>query len=72
MELADLDNLRVSSLVEEPGAALAAPEYRYRRFQPAALWGALERFVSEWQPKLVVLDTLADLFGGDGINRAQS
>lgn len=72
IELSDLDNLRVSSLVEEPDAVLAAPEQRTRRLQPTALWGALERFVAEWQPKLVILDTLADLFGGDEIDRAQS
>ncbi len=72
MELSDLNNLRVSSLVEEPDAVLAAPEPRTRRLQPTVLWGALERFVAEWQPKLVVLDTLADLFGGDEIDRAQS
>lgn len=68
----DVENLHLASLAGED-ALLAAPEAgRSNILKPTALFGRLDRTIAEIKPSLVVLDTLADLFGGDEIQRAQA
>lgn len=51
-------------------AVLAAPNQQ-RRLAVTPLFEKLKRQVLHWEPELLVLDTSADVFGGDEINRAQ-
>ncbi|MCW2284941.1 RecA-family ATPase [Rhodoblastus acidophilus] len=53
-------------------AVLAAPEGREGLLKPTALFTALERIIARNQPDLLILDTLADLFGGDEIKKVQA
>ncbi len=69
--LEGLTNLRVVPLAGMD-AVLAAPEARSNVIKPTALWEALEYRVKTFGPRLLVLDTLADLFAGDEVQRAQA
>lgn len=51
-------------------AVLGAPN-RLGRVEPTGLYGQLLAFVRETQPKLIVLDTAADIFAGNENDRAQ-
>jgi RecA-family ATPase len=51
-------------------ALLAEPDQRSGKLLPTRLYGVLNHHIGEHDPVLVVLDTLADLFGGDEIKRA--
>jgi len=51
-------------------ATLAMPD-KSGKMVPTSLFGALRTRIDQFQPKLVVLDTSADLFGGDEIKRTQ-
>lgn len=53
-------------------AVLAAPEGREGLLKPTALFTALQRVIARDQPDLLILDTLADLFGGDEIKKVQA
>ncbi len=69
-----LDDLRKLFLIPLAGedALLVAPQGgRSGNVVETPLWRAVASAVEEHQPALVVLDTSADLFGGDEINRAQ-
>ncbi len=63
--------IRVSPLVGVD-AILAAPEGKLNILKTTALFRGLEAKIREFQPELVVLDTLADLFGGDENQRSQA
>ena len=67
----DRPGLYLTSLVGED-AILAAPSGRTNILAPTDLFAALAREVSELRPALLVLDTLADLFGGEENQRAQA
>lgn len=69
--LADLDGLSLKSLAGAD-ALLAAPEGTGRLLRETRLYDALSAWIGAHRPALVVLDTLADLFGGDEVNRAQA
>lgn len=68
---ADLDDLSVMPLAGED-AVLAAPNGRSNMIETTGLWKALDQVVGDIMPTLIVLDTLADLFGGDENQRAQA
>ena len=51
-------------------AVLSLPD-RQGQMAPTALWSDVEAIAREREPNLVVLDTSADLFGGDEIKRTQ-
>ncbi|MCJ2082768.1 AAA family ATPase [Methylobacterium sp. J-090] len=70
-ELRDLSDLRIAPLAGED-AVLAAPAGRTNILTATPLWQALETMVADFRPRLVVLDTLADLFGGQENERIQA
>lgn len=69
VDLADLDPLRIVSLAEAP-AVMAAPSPA-GILAPTPLFSVFETWVSEDPPALVVVDTVADTFGGNENDRAQ-
>lgn len=69
--LADLDALTLCSLAGDD-ALLSVPEGAGRTMRETPLFQKVEAWVAEHRPALTVLDTLADLFGGDEINRGQA
>ncbi|MBZ9654681.1 AAA family ATPase [Phyllobacterium lublinensis] len=71
LELNALKNLHICSLAGKD-ALLAVPEGKGNVLKATKLFAALEAFVANHRPSLLVLDTLADLFGGDEIQRAQA
>jgi RecA-family ATPase len=64
-------DLHVRSLVGED-AVLAVADNKSNKMVPTKLFQMLDKAIAEMRPALVVLDTLADMFGGDEINRAQA
>ncbi len=68
----DLDYLFMLRLISlaDRDALLAVPD-RTGNMQPTSLWQGLETYAKDFKPKLIVLDTAADLFGGDEIKRGQ-
>jgi RecA-family ATPase len=71
IDLAELHDLMIVSLAGED-ALLAVPDGRTNIIRPTALFDALESLIERTSPVLVVLDTLADLFGGEENQRAQA
>lgn len=69
--LADLDALTLCSLAGDD-ALLSVPEGAGKTMKETPLFQKVEAWVAEHRPTLTVLDTLADLFGGDEINRGQA
>lgn len=68
--LSDLDDLTIRSLAGED-ALLAMLDGRGSALQQTALYDELNAVIEAEAPSLVVLDTSADLFGGDENNRPQ-
>lgn len=68
----ELDDLFMFSLLPlaDRDALLATPD-KSGNMKPTALWAKIVEFACEFEPRLVVLDTAADLFGGDEIKRGQ-
>jgi len=71
ISLSALDDLHIHSLVGED-AVLALADGKSNKMVPTRLFHMLEVTISQLRPLLIVLDTLADMFGGDEINRAQA
>lgn len=69
--VSDLGSLDLIPLVGED-AVLAAPNPRTGLLEATPLYGALRARIERLRPSLLVLDTLADLFGGDEIKRIQA
>jgi RecA-family ATPase len=71
---ADLDDLSELKLVPLAGedAVLAAPTRKGGMIEPTPLWLAFEAATVEWQPALIICDTLADVFGGEENVRTQA
>ena len=67
--LADLGALRVVSLADTD-ALLAVPN-KAGNLEPTALFQSLVTSVGDFEPHFLVLDTAADMFGGDEIKRGQ-
>lgn len=66
-----LVGLSISSLAERD-AILAVPEGRTKIMTPTRLYDVLAARIATTRPALVVLDTLADMFGGEENDRAQA
>jgi RecA-family ATPase len=71
IDLAELDQLSIVPLAGED-ALLASPEGRGNVLKASPLFRAIDERIASIRPMLVVLDTLADLFGGDENQRAQA
>jgi RecA-family ATPase len=69
IRLGDLRNLFVVDMTLADGTELAALEKG--RLALTAVFAGLEAKIAELRPKLVVLDTRADVFAGNEIDRAQ-
>ncbi|MDW9583465.1 AAA family ATPase [Sinorhizobium meliloti] len=65
----DLWRFRLVTLADRD-ALLSVPD-RTGNMQPTPLWRGLQHYAREFKPGFIVLDTAADLFGGDEIKRAQ-
>jgi RecA-family ATPase len=70
IEMKTLANLHILSLAGED-ALLAALDGRKGVLKATLLFEAVERLVAEYRPRLIIIDTAADVFGGDEINRGQ-
>lgn len=68
--LADLAGLDIIPLAGED-AVLAAPDRPAGGIKPTPLFMKLCQTVRDRRPRLVILDTAADLYAGDELNRAQ-
>jgi RecA-family ATPase len=68
--LDDLGGFGVIDLTDAEATELAAPDGK-QRLALTTLYDAVADVISEHRPKLIVLDTRADVFGGDEISRAQ-
>lgn len=71
VRLADLDALSIKSRAGAD-ALLATPDGAGKLLRETALCAAVSGWIGKHRPALVVLDTLADLFGGDAVNRSQA
>lgn len=69
--LAELDDLLLVPVAGKD-AILAVPESRDGLLRETPLFGTLKRLIESERPTLLVLDTLADLFGGDEIKKVQA
>ena len=69
-KFADLEDLHLVSLAGED--ALLASPVKGHLLQATALFVSLEREIARLGPSLIVLDTLADLFGGEENQRTQA
>jgi RecA-family ATPase len=70
----DLANLRDLHIVPLAGrdAVMGATESRNSVVKETAVWRGLVRLVERIKPHLVILDTLADIFGGNEIVRTEA
>jgi RecA-family ATPase len=67
--LADLANLRIIPMADRD-ALLSAPD-QSGIMKPTKVWHALLARLGRHKPGLIILDTSADLYGGDEIKRGQ-
>jgi RecA-family ATPase len=70
--LGGLSGLHLTSLAETDAMLAVAPDSRGGALAFTALYNELESVIAETRPALVTLDTLADVFGGNEIIRAQA
>jgi RecA-family ATPase len=70
LRLPQLQDLLLVPLAGED-AILAASKGREDAISPTALWAAVQDVVLREMPSLVIIDTAADTFGGDEVNRAE-
>src|SRR5205823_5080611 len=66
----DLANLKIIDLAGDD-AILAFPPVRAGQLQKTLLFTKIEKLVDEHLPSLLVIDTLADVYGGDENIRGQ-
>jgi hypothetical protein len=71
LRLEDLAGLKITSLAGAD-AILATPEGRTNILTATEVFAAVDAHVQATRPALVVLDTLADLFGGEENQRSQA
>lgn len=69
----DIDSLRNLRIVDLAGqdALLAVPDRSKSKLETTPLFAQIEDLVKLHRPRLLVVDTLADVFGGSEIDRAQ-
>lgn len=68
----DLDAFHILPMAEEGDALLAVQEGNGKSLQPTPLYDAIDRMLDKVRPKLLMLDTLADIFGGNEIDRTHA
>lgn len=69
--LSNLPDLRIRSLAGDD-ALLAVVDNKAGILKPTRLFEAIDQFVAKHRPMLIILDTLADIFGGEENNRAHA
>jgi hypothetical protein len=69
--LGNLNGFAVASLADVD-AAMAVPASKTNVVTPTKLYQSVERHIQESRPTLVILDTLADIFGGEENHRIQA
>jgi len=70
VNMENLENLRISARLGFDNLLMTFdPE---NRGKPSGLFGQLCEYLDKFRPRLVVLDTLADIFGGNEVNRSQA
>lgn len=67
VQLADLSGLKVLDMTGRDSILAAAD--RAGRLQATALWGELQSLISQWEPVLIAIDNLADVFAGEENSR---
>ena len=65
-----LENLRLTSRVGADNLLMTFDDRN--RGSPTELFAEVVKYLADFRPKLVVLDTLADIFGGDEVRRTQA
>ncbi len=70
LRLADLAHLHIVDLARTAETELAAPQSNHR-IALTALYQSFADTIRTLRPKLVVIDTRSDVFGGDEISRSQ-
>jgi RecA-family ATPase len=70
-DLADLAGLKVIPLAGHD-AVLASTSGRNGLLAPTPLWSELEALSTAWEPVLIVLDNLADVFAGEENSRSHA
>jgi RecA-family ATPase len=68
--LKHLSNFRLIPLAGQD-ALLSVPD-RSGKMEPTGLWRAITDYAKDFRPRIIVLDTVADLFGGEEIKRGQA
>jgi RecA-family ATPase len=71
VQLSSLTHLHIAPLAGQD-ALLAIPDRARVTMQTTRLWSRLREILATTRPRLLVIDTLADVFGGDEINRVQT
>jgi RecA-family ATPase len=69
VRMADLTDIRLVDLVGEDSTLGSLMK---GQIEPTAMYNALDTYLTEWRPSLVILDVLADMFSGDENSRPQS
>lgn len=69
-DLSDLFMFRLLPMADKD-ALLSVPD-KSGTMQPTPLWLDVSEFAESYEPRLIVLDTVADLFAGDEIKRGQA
>ena len=69
-QLSSLRDLHIIPLAGKE-ALLSKPDRSSGGVQPTALWAQLSQTIASIRPKLLILDTLADIYSGNEIDRAQ-
>jgi RecA-family ATPase len=69
--IADFGNLKIAPMAGRD-ALLAMPEGKGNVLKTTPLFAELEYLLQSTKPKLIIIDTLADVFGGDENQRAQA
>src|SRR3984893_4875899 len=69
VRMADLTDIRLVDLVGEDSTLGSLMR---GQIEATAMYNALDAYLTEWRPSLVILDVLADMFSGDENSRPQS
>jgi RecA-family ATPase len=69
VRMADLADIRLVDLVGEDSILGSLMK---GQIEPTTMYNALDAYLTEWKPSLVILDVLADMFSGDENSRPQS
>jgi RecA-family ATPase len=68
--MGNLENLRISARLGFDNLLMTFDQEN--RGKPTGLFGQMCEYLDKFRPRLVVLDTLADIFGGNEVNRSQA